>query len=447
MHRYLPDLAARAVPRYTSYPTAAEFGDGVGAREQAAALAGIGPETAVSLYVHIPYCHAICWYCGCNTGAVGRPARLDAYLAALEREIETVAAAMRGRVSGVHFGGGSPNALTPDQLTRLSRRLRESFAIDASADWAIELDPRLLDAARIEAVADAGFGRASLGVQTFAPRIQARINRIQPFRDVARGVAGLRAAGVRQINFDLMYGLPGQSLDDIAATLAQALPLRPDRVAMFGYAHLPAMLPRQRMIDASTLPDAQARFWQSALAHDLLVEAGYRAIGFDHFARPGDSLAASANNGGLRRNFQGFTDDPARVLIGLGASAISQFDGLIVQNEKHVGRYRMRAANELLAGVRGVAVDPEDRMRGAVIERLLCDGAADIGAIARAHGHDPHILSDAKDRLCALADQGIVEIAGDRIAIPRWARPYARIVASTFDRYRADATPRFSKAV
>lgn len=330
MHVYLDDLAAKQAPRYTSYPTAVEFHNGVGAEDQAEALRAIAPGTVTSLYVHVPYCHEICWYCGCNTGAIGRSDRLDAYVETLEREIARVAAMSAGRVTSVHFGGGSPNALAPASLIRVTRAIRDAFDMDPDAEWAIELDPRRVDNAMAAAIAESGFGRASLGVQTLSLRVQSAINRLQPLRTVSAVTARLRDAGVTAINFDLMYGLPHQTLDDIASTIAQVLALAPDRIAMFGYAHMPRMLPRQRLIDDTALPGPEARFWQSALAHDLLVEADYAAIGFDHFALPEDSLAIAAREGRLRRNFQGFTDDPARTLIGLGPSAISQFDGLLV---------------------------------------------------------------------------------------------------------------------
>lgn len=446
-HRFHADLAERAVPRYTSYPTAAEFHAGVGAREQAEALATVAPGTPVSLYLHIPFCHEICWYCGCNTGAIGRVDRIAAYRDALLREIETVGAQMRGRVVSVHFGGGSPNALPPGDLLAVAGALRNGFDLDPEAEWAAELDPRTLSADYAQALAAAGIRRASLGAQTFAPHVQKRINRIQPFRDVARAAHDLRAAGIARINLDLMYGLPGQSLDDIAATIALAQRIAPDRVAMFGYAHMPRMLPRQRMIDDAALPDAAARFWQSALAHDLLVEAGYQAIGFDHFARPEDGIAVAAREGRLRRNFQGFTDDPAAVVIGLGASAISQFDGLLVQNEKHVGRYRMLAGNGLLAGVRGVARTPEDRLRTEIIERLLCDGTVDAAAIAERHGRPASALAAALPPLEALAARGLIALDGLRVTVLAEGRPYARLAACAFDAYRAAPPQRFSRAV
>lgn len=446
-HRYLPALAARAVPRYTSYPTAAEFAGAVGAGDQGAALDAIAPGTPVSLYLHIPYCEQICWYCGCNTGAIGRPQRVDIYRTAIEAEIATVAARMRGRVTAVHFGGGSPNALSPEAFGGLCASLREAFDIAPDADWAAEIDPRFFDRPHALAFARAGIGRISVGAQTFSPMVQAAIGRLQPFARVASAIAEARAAGIGRINLDLMYGLPGQSLDDIAATIAAARQLAPDRVAMFGYAHLPAMLPRQRRIDGSALPDATARFWQRALAHDLWVEAGFDAIGFDHFARPGDSLAEAARTGALRRNFQGFTDDQATTLIGLGASAISNFDGAIVQNEKHVGRYRMLALDGRLAGSRGVMRDAADIAAGDLIERLLCDGRVDAAAIAARHGMTPEQLCHDPDTLDDLVAAGVIVREGWRIAVTDSGAPYARIAAAAFDRYRAVSHGRFSAAV
>ncbi len=447
LHRYLPDFAVRAVPRYTSYPTAAEFTGAVGAVEQGAAIDAIAPGTPVSLYLHIPYCHEICWYCGCNTGAVGRSGRLDAYRAAIESEIAIVSARLRGRVTAVHFGGGSPNALSPTAFSELCTMLRDRFDIADDAEWAAEIDPRHFGDAHADAFAAAGIGRLSVGAQTFAPRVQAAIGRIQPFAQVAGAIAAARAAGISRINLDLMYGLPGQSMDDIAATVAAARRLAPDRIAMFGYAHMPSLLPRQRMIDGAALPHPAARFWQRALAHDLWVEAGYAAIGFDHFARSGDSLAVAARAGKLRRNFQGFTDDSATTLVGLGTSAISQFDGLIVQNEKHAGRYRMAVLNGGFAGVRGVARTGIDAAAGAVIERLLCDGRVDAAAIAREHGlaadalcHDPHGLTQ-------LADAGLIDLDGWRITVTGTGVPYARLAAATFDRFRTATRGQFSKAV
>ncbi|RZF66373.1 oxygen-independent coproporphyrinogen III oxidase [Sphingomonas populi] len=447
MHRYIPDLASRSVPRYTSYPTAAEFHDRVGVADQAAALAAVALGTPVSLYVHIPYCHEICWYCGCNTGAIGRPERMAAYLAALAQEIDAVAARLRGRVVAVHFGGGSPNAVPAEDFIALTDLLRERFDCAERLEIAAELDPRTLDRAYCDALVAAGVTRVSLGAQTFARHIQEKINRVQPYAMVSRAVADLRAAGIAAVNLDLMYGLPGQTADDLTETLELALDLAPDRIAMFGYAHMPRLLPRQRMIDDALLPDAAARFQQSALAHDVLTAADYAAIGFDHFARAGDSLAVAATEGRLRRNFQGFTDEPGEAIIGLGASSISQYPGLLVQNEKHVGRYRLRAANGGLAGARGIVRSADDRLRGDIIERLLCDGSVDLSDLARTHGACLGPLHGALGGLRDLAAHDLVRVQGWRVTVRDEGRAYARLVAAVFDVYRQPDAQRFSRAV
>ena len=444
---FLSDLAARAVPRYTSYPTAAEFHDGVGHVDQAAAIAAIAPDARISLYLHIPYCHEICWYCGCNTGPVGRPGRIDVYVEALLREIALVAAQCRGTVARVNFGGGSPNALSPQAFARVADGITRHFRMADDAEWAVEIDPRHLTRDHALAFADAGVTRASLGAQTFDLHVQARINRIQPYRQVAQAVADLRGAGVARINLDLMYGLPDQTLDSMAATIAQADWLAPDRIALFGYAHLPRLIRRQRLIEDTALPDVEARFWQNALAHEMLLEHGYQQIGFDHFAHPDDSLAVVARDGRLRRNFQGFTDDPSETLIGLGASAISQFAGAIVQNEKHVGRYRLMVANDRLPGMRGVARSAEDRLRAAVIERILCDGEADVAAIERAHGQAPRLMAGARPVLAELRRRGCVEFGESGLALTQLGRPYARLVAAAFDAFRDASVGSFSRAV
>ncbi|MES2097168.1 MAG: oxygen-independent coproporphyrinogen III oxidase [Pseudomonadota bacterium] len=447
MAEFHADLATVSVPRYTSYPTAAEFNGSVGAGQQAAAIDAVRPGEGVSLYVHVPYCNEICWYCGCNTGAVGRGDRLPAYVDAVARESELVAKRLKGRVTRVHFGGGSPNSLAPTEFLLLAEMLRDTFSIGSDAVWAVELDPRGIDPAYAQVIAAAGFSRASLGAQTFSPEIQRRINREQPFAMVAKVAGWLRMAGIAHLNLDMMYGLPGQTLDDLTASLNQCLALEPERVAMFGYAHMPRLLPRQRMIADDALPGAAARFEQSIAAQELMTGAGYVAIGFDHFARPGDSLEKAARSGRLRRNFQGFTDDQDDVLIGLGASAISQFPGLIVQNEKHVGQYRLRVGNDQLAGVRGVTRSIGDRVRGEVIERLLCDGRVDVAAIEARYGQPPRLMVTATDALRALESRGLLVCDGSTVTVTGEGQPYCRLAAAAFDTFRSGSTERFSRAV
>jgi oxygen-independent coproporphyrinogen-3 oxidase len=296
-------------------------------------------------------------------------------------------------------------------------------------------------------MAAAGVTRVSMGAQTFAPHVQELINRIQPFEMVADAVAHFRRAGIARINFDLMYGLPGQTLDDVRDTIVQALTLAPDRVAVFGYAHMPRMMPRQRMIADDDLPDAAARFAMSALAHDLFVAAGYVSIGFDHFARADDPMAQAAASSTLRRNFQGYTTDPGDAMIGMGTTAISQFDGLIVQNDKHVGAWRDKVIAGALAGDRGVARNDDDRLRGSVIERLLCDGAVDVAAIAEARGMVRETLAPALVALQDYVARGLVEVDGWQVRVQDRGWPYARLIAAAFDTHFNAAAGRHGAAV
>lgn len=433
MSRYIPELARRQVPRYTSYPTAAAFTDAVGADAQAAALATISPGVSVSLYVHIPYCRTICWYCGCNTGAAGRPHRQERYAAALMREAQTVAAQMRGRVVAIHFGGGSPNSLPSADFEALVAHLRRSFDTLAQPEIAVEIDPRTLDCGYAAALARAGVTRVSLGVQTFADKVQVAIGRVQPLAQITKAVRALREAGIGHIAFDLMYGLPHQTTDDVADTILAAIRLRPDRIAMFGYAHMPGVFPRQRAIDGDALPDDAARFAQSECAFDLLTGHGYQAIGFDHFALPEDSLSVAASRGHLRRNFQGFTDEPGEAVIGLGASAISQFDHLLVQNHKEEAHYRSGVLQGDLAGCRGVVRTPADRLRSNAIEQLLCTGSVDLASLSDGDPCGAQTFAPSVPILTELEELRVVRRDGSRIALTALGRPYARLAASAFD--------------
>ena len=436
---YHPDLLATPVPRYTSYPTAAEFSGTVGRADMEQALDGVSANEPVSLYVHIPYCHEICWYCGCNTGAANKTGRLAAYLEALHAEIETVSRtlAANGRVQRIAFGGGSPNAIEPDQFAELLALLRDRFAADGAL-LSIELDPRSLSGPWFEAIGAAGIARASLGVQTLEPAVQAAIGRVQPLDLIRVATDELRRAGIRSLNFDLMYGLPGQGLAELGDTLRETAEMQPERIALFGYAHVPHLIPRQRRIDDSALPDSELRFRQAELGHRMLTHANYDPLGFDHYAVAYDPLSLAARKGGLRRNFQGFTDDTAEVTIGLGASAISQFPGLIVQNDKNAGRYRIKAMSGLLTAEAGVVRTAEDRRRGRIIERLLCDGEAELGGLL-----EPGL----RDLLSPFLDRGLATIECGKLRLPDYGRPYARVVASLFDTYRQPAARRFSNAI
>ncbi|MFT4026208.1 MAG: radical SAM protein [Novosphingobium sp.] len=437
MWPYYPELLATPVPRYTSFPTAAEFGPSVGPADFVRALEGADGD--ISVYVHIPFCEAICWYCGCNTGKANRGERLASYLDALHREIALVGERLPAgaRVRRIAFGGGSPNAISPTAFVRLIMALTRSLPL-VDPVISVELDPRTLDRQWVSALSGVGVTRASLGVQTFDPGLQAAIGREQPGELIERCTDWLRSAGITSLNFDLMYGLPGQDEAALVASLSRAITLEADRIALFGYAHVPHLVPRQRKIDARALPGTFARFRMAAVGQALLADAGYLGVGFDHFALPGDPLARAARTGQLHRNFQGFTDDGAPVLIGLGASAISSFSDLLVQNEKNSGRYRMMLSQDRLTATHGVRRGEEDRRRGAIIEGLLCHGRANLGL-----GLDAATAS----RLEPLVANRLARIEGTHLIVTDIGLPYSRVIAATFDPYRHHSTRRFSSAV
>lgn len=437
MWPYYPDLLARPVPRYTSFPTAAEFTAQVGAAEQASALETAGGD--ISLYLHIPFCQDICWYCGCNTGRANRVQRLTSYLEALHHEIRMLSARLprTARVRRIAFGGGSPNAIAPFDFVRIVDALTLYLPLHDPV-VAIELDPRTLTQEWAAVARRVGITRASLGVQTFAPQLQQAIGRVQPEEDIVRGTDLLRSAGITSLNFDLMYGLPGQTDEDLADSLSRTIALGADRVALFGYAHVPHLIPRQQRIDASELPGQEERFRMAWNGWSQLTAAGYVPVGFDHFAKPGDALAQATLAGRLRRNFQGFTEDQAPVLIGLGASSISQFPDLIVQNEKNAGRYRMLMSQDRLAGTLGIVRSPGDQRTGAIIEGLLCRGEARIGRDR---------LASVLTALAPFAERGLITLDDDRVTMTPAGLPYARTLAALFDPYRQDSARRFSSAV
>ncbi len=426
MWPYFPDLLARPVPRYTSYPPAIQFTDEVGGVAQAHALNAVISATPISLYAHIPYCQSICWYCGCNTGAAGKAKRLHAYLEALEAEMAMVAKILggRGKLQRIAFGGGSPNAIEPVAFVRLVDRLVTMFGGNNPA-ISIEIDPRAFTLEWAMTLAIAQVSRVSFGVQSFDPEIQAAIGRIQPVEMIETCIASLRSRGIRAINFDLMYGLPHQTNESLLNTLDQVARMRPSRIALFGYAHLPHIFPRQRRIDGAALPGIEARFEQAAIGYERLVSEGYVPIGFDHFALPDDPIAIAAAEGKVRRNFQGFTEDQSDVLIGLGASAISQFPDMIVQNEKNPGTYRHIVGAHQLAGQRGLHRNTDDQHRAHLIERLLCTGRTDASCLLT----DP----DSVTSLRQLEERQLVARNGSEIAITDAGRPYARVIAALFD--------------
>ncbi|MBL0948773.1 oxygen-independent coproporphyrinogen III oxidase [Brevundimonas sp.] len=434
-----PDRLRAPTPRYTSYPTAVHFSSAVGPDESGAWIAALPETAALSLYVHIPFCGALCWYCGCATTVVNTPGPIAGYLEALEAEIGAVADRLgpRRRVTHLHWGGGSPNSLQPDQILGLAGGLRDRFTLDPEAEFAVEIDPRFMDAARAEALARAGVNRVSIGVQDFSPEVQAAINRRQSFETTRAVVEDLRRAGIGALNIDLVYGLPHQTEARLADTLDQALALRPDRLAVFGYAHLPQRIRHQRLIPEAALPGFEARLRLAELATRRLVDAGYVRIGLDHFAQPDDPLAQAP----AQRNFQGYTTDRADALIGLGASAISRFPQGYAQNATGVADYRARIAAGGRATARGVALSDDDRLRAHVIERLMCDLTYSDAGLRRRFGDRARSLAGIVADMDDLEAEGLIERTDDGFRIPEAAAPFVRTVCTRFDAWlaRADA--------
>lgn len=439
---------ADTAPRYTSYPTAPHFHDGVNDATVRRWMAAVKDGEVVSLYIHVPFCDRLCWFCACHTHHTLRYEPVAAFLETLFREIALTAALLPPsvQVGAVHLGGGSPTLLTPDDLHRLMGMLRETFRFTPDAAISIEIDPTDMDEARLTAIADTGFNRASLGVQDFQMKVQKAINREQSFEDTRAVVEGLRARGVRAINLDLVYGLPHQTVESIAETVAMSLSLRPDRLALFGYAHVPWFKKHQKLIDEAALPDREGRMAQSARAAALIRAAGYEAIGLDHFALPGDSLALAAARGALRRNFQGYTDDPFETLIGLGPSSISRFNEGYSQNTTAMGVYRRAVEAGRLPVSRGFELSDEDRVRAWVIERLMCDFGFSANEISGRFGEAAQkVLAEASDIQTRLPD--VFSKEGNNFVVRPEVRPQIRSVAAAFDSYLGRGTARHSIAV
>jgi len=443
------DLFSARVPRYTSYPTAPHFHPGIDQSTYRQWLGDLPTQTPLSLYLHIPFCDTLCWFCGCHTSVVNHYAPVRDYCDLLAKEMALVAKALGSKrtVRHIHWGGGSPTLLQPDDLDRLNETLRETFDIAPDVELAVEIDPRGLTQACVDAFARAGLTRASIGLQDVDPAVQKAINRIQTREETVRAVAMLRQANIKSINLDLLYGLPNQTLATWEETLHFALELKPDRLAVFGYAHVPSFKKHQALIPERLLPDLETRLCQVEMANQILGANGYVAIGLDHFARPQDSMAKASGDGTLVRNFQGYTTDTASALIGLGASAIGSLPQGYAQNTSPVPTYRAALAQGRLPVARGIALSAEDRLRRHVIERLMCDLKVDLEEACTLFGGDPSLFSEARRNLAALEALGAVSIEKHRVSIqPQW-RSGARLVCAAFDAYLADGAVRHSISV
>ncbi|MFT4119512.1 oxygen-independent coproporphyrinogen III oxidase [Bradyrhizobium sp.] len=447
------DLAAsygeERLPRYTSYPTAPHFSPEIGAGTYANWLAELPATASASLYLHVPFCREMCWYCGCHTQIVRRDELVEAYQQTLRREIALVADTIgrRIKVEHIHFGGGTPTIMAPEAFIGLMAAMRRAFFVLPSAEIAVEIDPRTLTAGMVEALKLSGVNRASLGVQSFDPVVQRAINRVQGFEQTASVVGMLRGAGIARINFDLIYGLPHQTIASCLDTVRRSLALAPDRFSVFGYAHVPGFKKHQRMIDESVLPDGPSRHDQACAISNALNEAGHVQIGLDHFAREDDPMAVAFRERTLRRNFQGYTTDRSEVLLGFGASAIGHLPQGYVQNDVQLGTYSDAVADGRLAAARGYGLTADDRLRADIIERIMCEFGADLGEICARHGARPEAMLNAASRLKPLISDGVVRLDGDHLAVSRDSRFLVRSVAAAFDAHLDTAKQLHSRAV
>ncbi len=448
-HDKLAKYRTRNVPRYTSYPTAPHFKAFETTDAYLASLAALDPAEPISLYLHVPFCRQLCWYCGCNMKLASKEAPIAQYAKTLEKEIRLLAAHLPApmRISHLHWGGGTPTALAPRDLEMLMNAVSDTFIIEPGAELAIESDPRTLPDEMITMIGALGFNRASFGVQEFDPTVQLAINRIQPPDMVARAVEGLRDVGVDGINFDLIYGLPHQTTETLLRTIALCNDINPDRIALFGYAHVPWVAKKQRLIDEAALPGADARRDQSERATEALQAAGYEAIGLDHFARPHDPLAIAARTGTLRRNFQGYTTDQATTMLGVGTTSIGRTPDCYFQNIVETGAWSRAVEAGQLPAARGAMLSADDRLRGAVIEALMCQGRVDLDAIAKEHGRDKQVFKGAFAQLQEFHADGLVDWEGGTVTATQAGLPLIRVIASTFDAYLADGKAKHAVAV
>lgn len=429
-----------AVPRYTSFPTAVQFKLGMSPTVMSARLAGLPRHEAISLYTHIPFCHQLCLYCGCNTTVSPTYDRLETYIDLLLQEITLAGRHVQKgiKVNRIHFGGGSPNYANIEDLERILNAYATLFDT-TNAQIDMECDPRLFDPEKIAGLGKLGVERVSLGIQDFDPIVQAAIKREQPYELVARHVAQLYKAGIKMINFDLIIGLPEQTLATVQDTLDKAISLAPSRMSVFPYAHVPWMMKHQRVLEQYDMPDTGLREDMADLVESRLLDAGYIQIGMDHFALPDDPLAKALEDGSLRRNFQGYSADPSRTILGFGHSSISQFSDAYVQNTADAAQYRQLIRANMLPVSRGFVLSLDDMARRRLIKTMLC-----TFKIKFADHPDVPIPYAA---LAPLAADGVITLDDDGLTVTKEGRRIARIVASCFDPYFEKGTERHAKAV
>jgi oxygen-independent coproporphyrinogen-3 oxidase len=422
------------IPRYTSYPTTPYFKPDFDANIYTAWLQTLAPTHTLSLYLHIPYCKKLCWFCGCHTKVINSEAPIKRYLGLLKKEMRLLAPHLKkNRVTHIHFGGGSPSLIGHDDFIDLMHTLRSSFTVNDDAEIAIELDPRTVTKENILAYGEAGVTRASLGIQDFDPTVQKTINRWQPYDVVRQAIEGLRGQGISAIHVDLIYGLPYQTKETIRQTVEKTLALAPDRVSTFGYAHVPHLKKRQVLIPEQALPKAEEREDLFALASTLLQKAGYTPIGMDHFAKPEDPLAIAARTNALHRNFQGYTTDTANVLVGLGVSSISSLPQGYVQNVLEVADYAEQLLLQRVPIKRGLEMSVSDRERHRVIMSLMCQMSATV---------PENLLHSTREKLAPHFEAGHIIYQPPTLQVTAEGKDRLRLIAAAFDAYLPDTTYR-----
>lgn len=434
------------VPRYTSYPTAPIFSKDIGQTFQIDALKALDPAIPVSIYIHIPFCERLCWFCACQTQGTRTLSPVESYLETLKQELRLLADVIPTglKMGRLHWGGGTPTILPPALIHDLARAIKDVVPPADDFEFSVEIDPTMVDDAKITALATEGMSRASIGIQDFSPKVQAAIGREQSYELTTRCVRSLRNAGITSLNTDLVYGLPHQTENAITQTVEKVLMLNPDRVALFGYAHVPHMAKRQKLIDEAALPGDVDRYRLSVRAADLFRAAGYESIGIDHFAKPDDGLARAASDGTVRRNFQGYTTDTCPTLIGMGASSISRFSEGYVQNAAATPAYIQRIEASNLAGYRGHTLSADDKLRARAIEMLMCSFAIDDDALVNSFGDRTKELEPIHARVLAAYTPFVVRTpTGLRILSE--GRPLTRIIAHHYDHY-VGAPAIYSKA-
>ncbi|MZQ90488.1 oxygen-independent coproporphyrinogen III oxidase [Frigidibacter albus] len=424
------------VPRYTSYPTAPHFSASVGPDQFTAWIEAIPAGSSISLYMHVPFCRRLCWFCACRTQGTQSDDPVRAYADVLLAELALLKAKLAPGVtlSRLHWGGGTPTLMPADMMTRVAGAVFDAVPMGPGAEFSVEIDPNEIDEARLDALAAAGMNRASIGVQDFDPAIQKVIGREQSYEETKRAVDMIRDRGVGSLNADILYGLPHQTPAKIAQSVQMLLSLVPDRVALYGYAHVPWMARRQQMIPSDTLPTPEERLALFETARKLFVWDGYDEIGIDHFARPTDGLAQAAKAGTLRRNFQGYTDDLAPVLVGMGASSISRFPQGFAQNASSTSEHTRAIRAGKFSTHRGHVFQGEDLLRSRMIEAVMCDFRIDAAEMIRDWNASPAQLK-AMFGAAKAAFGDMVEITPAGLFIPERARPLTRMVARVFDAY------------